>query len=584
MAKNCWDVLDCPEERKKACPAHTQGRGEVCWEVTGTHCRGEVQGTMAEKFAGCRECRFYQAQNRVRFGVGARLLAGFGAVLALLLLVGAVAFLEMKTIDRSYSDLLENKAAVVQKAEEMKAGFLQCALDLRGYMLMGDPDYRSRFEAGRKQLDGDLAAIEKKITTAEGKAKLNKIEETIKIFDSYAQNALSLKEQGKNDELFAYIKANKGVISAVTAAAGDLVNFDVKLLADGKTANTARVQRTLATVTAIVAAAFVLALAVALLIARAVAGPVQALEAAATRMAGGDLSGDLIRVKNRDEIGLLALAFNQMAASIRDMAAKLREKAATVAGAAQQMNASCEQASSAATENAGTVGEISTTLESVARNASEAAAAAEDAARQALEGSRNLDRVTGQMDNISASSAEAQRVIGGLNEKAGNITLIVDLITQIADQTNLLALNAAIEAARAGEQGRGFAVVAEEVRKLAEQSAAAAKDIYTLISEVQAESAHAVASMDEGIRQIRAGDALVREAGRGLQGIIEGVQGLAGRVHDVAAAVEQISAGVQNVSSATEEQAAAAEEITATIESLTRMAEELHALADRFKI
>jgi methyl-accepting chemotaxis protein len=301
-------------------------------------------------------------------------------------------------------------------------------------------------------------------------------------------------------------------------------------------------------------------------------------------MAGGDLSGELISVNNKDEIGLLALAFNQMAASIKDMAVHLKEKAATLAGAAQQLTAVSQQTSSAAAENAATMSEISSTIETVSVNTSSVAEAAEQAAVQARDGSRNLDRLTIQMQNISKSSAEAQKVIEGLNDKSKNITQIVGLITQIADQTNLLALNAAIEAARAGEHGRGFAVVAEEVRKLAEQSAGAAKQINSLISEVQAESALAVTSMGGGYKEVQAGDAVVREVAQGLQGIIEAAQGLSGQIHDVAAAAEQMSAGVQNVAAGTEEQTAAMEEVASSIDSLSQMAGDLQALAGRFKV
>lgn len=584
MARNCWDTLNCPEERKKVCPAFTQNRGRDCWTVTGTHCKGQVQGTMAEKFTGCRQCKFYRAVNHVRFGIKARLISGFTAMVALLVLVGAIAFYQMKAVDRGYTDLLQTKVGVVREAEGLKGDFLQCALDLRGYMLMGDRDYLNRFKEGRAMVNNDLDNIRKLLTSTEGKAFLKKIEDALKLFDDYAQNAVSLKEQGRTDELFAYIKESKGVIAGVNKAAGDLVSYDEKLLVEGSKNNTARVNRALLAVVVIATVAALLALVVALLLARSVANPVHALEGAATRMAGGDLTGELIRVNNKDEIGLLALAFNQMAASIKDMAMHLREKAATVAGAAQQLSASCQQTSSAANENASTMSEISSTVETVTINASNVSAAAEAAAEQAREGSRGLDRVIMQMRNISNSSAEAQKVIEGLNDKSKNITQIVDLITQIADQTNLLALNAAIEAARAGEQGRGFAVVAEEVRKLAEQSAGAAKEIYNLISEVQTESAHAVASMSGGNKEVQAGDTIVRDVAQGLQGIIDSVQGLSGQIHDVAAAAEQVSAGVQSVASGTEEQTAAMEEVTSSIESLTQMAVDLQALADRFKV
>jgi len=154
----------------------------------------------------------------------------------------------------------------------------------------------------------------------------------------------------------------------------------------------------------------------------------------------------------------------------------------------------------------------------------------------------------------------------------------------IADQTNLLALNAAIEAARAGEQGRGFAVVAEEVRKLAEQSASAAKEIYNLINAIQAESQKAVHSTADAIKEVEAGTSVVQEVGDKFKEIISAVQDLTSQIQEVASATEQMSAGVQNVAASTEEQTAAMEEVSASAQSLSSLAEELNMLVAKFKV
>lgn len=181
-------------------------------------------------------------------------------------------------------------------------------------------------------------------------------------------------------------------------------------------------------------------------------------------------------------------------------------------------------------------------------------------------------------------SSDSSQVVNGLSDSLNQVNQIVDLINNIADQTNLLALNAAIEAARAGEQGRGFAVVADEVRKLAEQSAHASKDINELILKVLSESKRAVEAMTEGNKQVKVGALIAGEAGGKFHEIIALINQLVNQVQNVAAASEQVSAGVQNVAATTEEQTAAMEEVSSATDQLASMATDLHALVAKYRL
>ena len=216
-----------------------------------------------------------------------------------------------------------------------------------------------------------------------------------------------------------------------------------------------------------------------------------------------------------------------------------------------------------------------------------------------------MDKAVVQMAHIEQTVIASAQVVAKLGDRSKEIGQIVDTISGIAGQTNLLALNAAIEAARAGEQGRGFAVVAEEVRKLAEQSQEAAKQIATLIGEIQSETDQAVVAMNNGTREVKLGAEVVNASGQSFQEITGLVMQVSGQVKEISAAIEQMASGsqqivesvkqidelsktasgeAQTVSAATEEQSASMEEIASSSQALANLAQNLRQAVSKFQI
>jgi len=317
---------------------------------------------------------------------------------------------------------------------------------------------------------------------------------------------------------------------------------------------------------------------------RGIVGPVRALAVEASRVASGDLTVGGIAVKARGEVGQLALAFGSMLANLKEMVRQWTDKSQFLTSSAAKLSAGAANVCAGASQTSSTIGEVAATVDSLAANAQRIADESQGVAGYAREGRQGVQDVIRQMGEIQQVSLSAREIVNGLIEASGKITQIVDLITHIADQTNLLALNAAIEAARAGEHGRGFAVVAEEVRKLAEQSASAAKEIQVLISNVQEESEKALRGAEQNALQVQAGVRLVQEVGASLERIMGSVQSLAGDVQSVAVSVREISSAVQNLSSCAEVQTATMEEVAATAQEFSRLADEMKELAGRFKV
>jgi methyl-accepting chemotaxis protein len=263
-----------------------------------------------------------------------------------------------------------------------------------------------------------------------------------------------------------------------------------------------------------------------------------------------------------------------------------------------QMTSSSEETSRAVAEIAHAVGDVAQGAERQVRMIEEAKEAAENAASAAaeaqslsLDGLDAAEKATGAMASVRESSAQVNETMEGLAQKSERIGGMVDTITGIASQTNLLALNAAIEAARAGEQGRGFAVVAEEVRKLAEESQAAAQQISDLNSEIQAETQRALSVVQQSVALTEGGTEVVEHAreafaaiGKSVADINERISQLTSSTTEVAAVAEQSSASAQQVSASTQQTSASTDQVATSARELAGTAEDLEALVAGFNL
>ncbi|MCU0454297.1 MAG: methyl-accepting chemotaxis protein [Bacteroidetes bacterium] len=300
----------------------------------------------------------------------------------------------------------------------------------------------------------------------------------------------------------------------------------------------------------------------------------------------------------QDEVGQLMRSFETFTGTIRQTLLGVAEAAAAVASASSQISASTEemaagaqQQSAQSTDVSSAVEEMSKTIYENSRNAGKTADAAAQAKQAASAGGHVVQQTVGGMRRIASvvqQSADTVRALGRSSEQIGAIISVID---DIADQTNLLALNAAIEAARAGEQGRGFAVVADEVRRLAERTTTATKEIADTIRRIQGETADAVTSMEVGTKEVDEGIQMADKAGHSLQSIVDLSQRVTDMVTQMATASEQqagaseeISKSVEGISSVTQETATGIQQIARTAEDLNRLTEEMQRMIGRFML
>ncbi len=315
------------------------------------------------------------------------------------------------------------------------------------------------------------------------------------------------------------------------------------------------------------------------------------------KFSNGDLTVEIRPEKEDDDIGKLFLGFNKSVKNITRIIDSVIQTVEATASASAQISSSAEQMaagaheqSSQAAEVTAAVEEMSKTIMDTSKNSSIAADAAKHAGEVAKEGDNAVNQTIEGMNRIALVVKKSADTVQALGTNSSQIGEIIQVIDDIADQTNLLALNAAIEAARAGEQGRGFAVVADEVRKLAERTTKATKEIAGMITQIQRDTEGAVSSMEEGTQEVEKGKLLADKSGESLKEIIKGTEKVADVITQVAAASEEQSAmseeitkNIEGINSVTHESAAGVQQIAKASEDLNRLTINLQQLISKFK-
>jgi len=537
-----------------------------------------------------------------RLSLSRKLLVGPTVVVAFLVAIGAIAYLGLHAQRSALEDIVATRFRTYQEA----AAINDLVTDAHGSVYKLIAWSRANYDAAK--------------IDALGKTQLVKIDSAIAAIGSHAASSAG------SDEKYAKALAQatdyrKAVFTVVDFAGIDLNSATMAmgtaedkyqvlsgtlgaLQQDEAALSRSAYDGAVASYTTVVTvflAVFVAALALSLLITLRVnahiTAPVRSMTAMIGVLAGGDLTREL-PVESRDELGVMAEQLNEMIRNLRAMIGGIIEAVATLAGASTQISGSTEQMAAGSQEQTAQAGEVASAValmaKTVAENsagAAEAAATAKKAKESAERGGQVVEQTVGGMRRIADVVNGSAATVQSLGKSGDQIGEIISVIDDIADQTNLLALNAAIEAARAGEQGRGFAVVADEVRRLAERTTKATKEIAGMIRTIQGETQGAVTAMNEGTKQVNEGIVLADRAGEALSEIVrisqevtDMITGIAASSEQQAGASEEIAKNVDAIRSVTAEAASGEQQIARAAEDLNRLTENLQGLTSRFRL
>jgi len=359
----------------------------------------------------------------------------------------------------------------------------------------------------------------------------------------------------------------------------------------------AAIWATLAKFTAIAAIILTLILIASWRIYQSILRPLNTLTQDIKMISEGDIAIPLDAGGN-DELNEIGNNMDVMTESLSRIVGRINGTASSLANSSEQLSRTVENLNTGAQDLAGqtdqvvtAMTEVSQTIMDVAKNAAGASDIARNSAETASEGKKAVATTVAELQSIAETVRSAATTIEELGRSSAQIGEIVTVINSIADQTNLLALNAAIEAARAGEQGRGFAVVADEVRKLAERTAQATKDISQRITAIQATAQESVDAMRKGSSEVDKGVELARHASENLDSIVSAsnsttdiIQRIAAATEEQSTAMEEVSRNMNHISGITQGSVSASAEITKESYDLARLAIELKEEIAWFKL
>ncbi|MEC5385559.1 methyl-accepting chemotaxis protein [Uliginosibacterium sp. H3] len=511
---------------------------------------------------------------------------------AALLVVGAAGLIGTARLEKALNNVNANTIPSITVLEKMSKAVDETRINVLALALTSTEsvknDIESRITEQRREFEKHTKDYEALLDDDKDKQLLEDDKMAMMIYRAGVAKALRLSKSSDAEGMRALIESDLTPLANKLADAIKAhveYNYEITRREAETSASFARNARFLA-LGAVTLGLIAVSL-IGLFMTRSIRTALGSMQALITRIENQQDFTARAEIHSNDEIGVMAGLLNRLLAklqgnlkTIAEGAQKLSIASTHMATSSDQVASASDQQSASASNMAASIEELTVSITHVGDRASEANAESTRSGQLAEAGTTVIGQTVHDINEIADTVNAASGRIRELEEQSDRISSVVAVIREVADQTNLLALNAAIEAARAGEQGRGFAVVADEVRKLAERTAASTHEISSMVDTVRGSARNAVESMEQAVERVSAGVARAAEANSAIRQIGESSESAVEMVSEITHAIREQSSASTSIAQQVERIAQMAEESNAAARQSAQSARELDALAN----